>query len=102
LRPGGVLLNFDADYGTADFTSFAAERGQHAHAGLDSALLWEGESIRRQLPLSCEQRPEWDAEVLRQVGFSSVAVDTGISGRVYAVRDASYNPVPMFALRAVK
>ncbi|MBO4300161.1 MAG: class I SAM-dependent methyltransferase, partial [Desulfovibrio sp.] len=50
LRPGGVLLNFDADYGNVDFTDFATERGQHAHADLDAALLWEGESIRRQLP----------------------------------------------------
>ncbi|MBO5491099.1 MAG: methyltransferase domain-containing protein [Desulfovibrio sp.] len=102
LRPGGVLLNFDADYGSVDFTEFAAERGQHAHADLDAALLWEGEDIRRQLPLSDMKRPEWDAEILRQIGFSSVAVDLGISGRVYAVRDASYNPVPMFGLRAVK
>ena len=42
LRPGGVLLNFDADYGTVDFTKFASDCEQHAHADLDDALLWKG------------------------------------------------------------
>ncbi|MBQ9453054.1 MAG: methyltransferase domain-containing protein [Desulfovibrio sp.] len=102
LRPGGVLLNFDADYGAVDFTRFASDREQHAHADLDDILLWEGEGIRQQLPLSCEKRPEWDIAVLQRVGFSSIELDNTISKRVYAVRDASYNPVPMFTLRARK
>ena len=47
LRPGGVLLNFDADYGAVDFTRLADEQGQHAHADMDRALLQEAEAIRR-------------------------------------------------------
>lgn len=49
LRPG-VLLNFDACYGAVDFTRLADEKGQHAHADVDSALLQEGEDIRRACP----------------------------------------------------
>ena len=102
LRPGGVLLNFDADYGSVDFTAFSRARGRHAHADMDAALLQEGEEIRRCLPLSGEKRPEWDVGALRRAGFSSVVHDSALSERVYVVRDGLYNPVPRFALRAVK
>ena len=102
LRPGGVLLNFDADYGAVDFTEIARAEGAHAHAGIEQELLQEGEDIRRLLPLSAEPRPQWDVQALDRAGFASVALDQQISARVFRVRDASYNPVPMFALRAIK
>lgn len=102
LRPGGVLLNFDADYGVANFMDAAKEEGRHAHAGMDSALLREGENIRRSLAISRETRPVWDMAMLRRVGFSSCTCDTALSSRVFTRRDSAYNPVPMFALRAVR
>ena len=102
LRRGGSLLNFDADYGAVDFTEQAGTAGQHAHAGIDPDLLREGEHIRQELPLSRECRPQWDKETLERIGFAACTCDRGLSGRVFAVRDGSFNPVPMFALRAVK
>ena len=102
LRPGGVLLNFDADYGAVDFTRLADEKGQHAHADVDDALLQEGEDIRRALPLSRRERPRWDMEALARAGFVRCSCDTGLSGRIFVRRDATYNPVPMFALRAYR
>ena len=102
LRPGGVLLNFDADYGAVDFTEMAKAEGAHAHAGIAQDLLQEGEDIRRLLPLSAEPRPQWDVQALARAGFASVALDQDLSSRVFRVRDDAYNPVPMFALRAVK
>ncbi|MCR5260012.1 MAG: class I SAM-dependent methyltransferase [Desulfovibrio sp.] len=102
LRPGGVLLNFDADYGAVDFTEIAKAEGAHAHAGIAQDLLQEGEDIRRLLPLSAEPRPQWDVQALAGAGFASVALDQDLSSRVFRVRDDAYNPVPMFALRAVK
>lgn len=102
LRPGGVLLNFDADYGAVDFTRLADEKGQHAHADVDSALLQEGEDIRRSLPLSRRERPQWDMEALARAGFVRCSCDTGLSGRIFVRRDATYNPVLMFALRAYR
>ena len=74
LRPGGVLLNFDADYGAVDFTRLADEQGQHAHADVDSALLQEGEDIRRALPLSRRQRPQWDMEALARAGIGELTL----------------------------
>ena len=80
----------------------AKEEGRHTHTGIDSALLREGENIRRSLAISRETRPAWDMAMLRRVGFSSCTCDTALSSRVFARRDSAYNPVPMFALRAVR
>ena len=97
LRPGGVLLNFDADYGSVSFVDLADQ-----HVGINDDMMLECESIRRQLPLSAQSRPEWDMYALRSAGFSSCWCDTDLSPRIYIHRDETYNPVPMFALRAVK
>ena len=102
LRPGGVLLNFDADYGSVSFIDVVQQSGVHAHAGMNDDMMFECESIRRQLPLSAESRPVWDMQTLRSSGFSACWCDTDLSARIYTHRDATYNPVPMFALRAVK
>lgn len=103
LRPGGVLLNFDADYGGVDFTELARLHGRHAHADINAAMLEECEEIRRALPLSSRQRPRWDVEALRRAGFARACCDEELSGRIYPHDDtAAYNPVPLFALRAVR
>lgn len=102
LRRGGCLLNFDADYGAADFTEPVRTTERHAHADIAPALLREGEDIRRELPLSRECRPHWDRDTLERIGFAACACDRALSDRIFAVRDGSFNPVPMFALRAVK
>ena len=58
--------------------------------------------IRRALPLSRRERPQWDMEALARAGFVRCSCDTGLSGRIFVRRDATYNPVPMFALRAYR
>ena len=102
LRPGGVLLNFDSDYSSVSFLDVVHQPGVHAHAGMNDDMMLECESIRRQLPLSAQSRPEWDMYALRSAGFSACWCDTDLSPRIYTHRDETYNPVPMFALRAVK
>ncbi len=102
LRPGGVLINFDADYGTTDFTKLGGDREQHAHRDLAHDVLQEGEDIRKNLPLSARRRPEWDMQILQELGFEQCHCDTDLSARIFAVRDATWNPVPMFALSATR
>ena len=102
LRPGGVLINFDADYGSTDFTRLGDDREAHAHRDLARDVLQEGENIRKKLPLSSLRRPEWDRQILQELGFEHCHCDTDLSARIFAVRDATWNPVPMFALSATK
>ena len=102
LRPGGVLINFDADYGSTDFTRLGDDREAHAHRDLARDVLQEGENIRKKLPLSSLRRPEWDRQILQELGFEHCHCDTDLSARIFAVRDATWNPVPMSVLSATK
>ncbi|MBB5143692.1 class I SAM-dependent methyltransferase [Desulfovibrio intestinalis] len=102
LRSGGILLNFDANYGSVSFMDVVRHPGTHAHVGMDDGMMEECECIRRELPLSRESRPDWDMRVLRDIGFSQCQCDMKLSSRIYTEQDATYNPVPMFAIRAMK
>ena len=102
LKKGGVLLNFDANYGLSDFTDVSALPGNHAHQQIGDEMMRECEEIKRQLPISSYSRPAWDLETLGAMKLQEFAVDLGISGRIYLEKDAFYNPVPMFMLRTQK
>ena len=102
LKPGGILLNFDADYGAADFVELHGLGGKHAHSDIPFSLVQECETIRKELPLSRERRPQWDMDILRKIGFSDCFYDNALSERIFAERDATYNPVPMFAISGRK
>lgn len=103
LKKGGVLLNFDADYGHDDFTRDEEKLPpEHAHCRLKEGLVQECEAIKDELEISRKLRPQWDLEVLEKMGYASVTVDETLSDRIYRNFDKFYNPTPMFALKAVK
>ena len=102
LKPGGVLLNFDANYGAVNFAETSDLPENHAHNQLGNSLMQECEDIKRQLPISSYIRPAWDVEELGKVGMEQISIDLGVSRRVYKERDAFYNPTPMFAIAATK
>lgn len=103
LKKGGVLLNFDADYGHDDFTRDEEKLPpKHAHCRLKEGLVQECEAIKDELEISRKLRPQWDLEVLGKMGYASVTVDETLSDRIYRNFDKFYNPTPMFALKAVK
>lgn len=98
LRPGGVLLNFDANYGACDFADTHGLPENHAHNRLGDGLMQECEEIKRQLPISSYSRPGWDVETLSNIGAARLSVDLSLSERVYRERDDFYNPTPMFGI----
>ena len=102
LKKGGVLLNFDANYGLSDFTDVSALPENHAHQTIGDEMMRECEEIKRQLPISSYSRPAWDLETLGAMKLQEFAVDLGISSRIYLEKDAFYNPVPMFMIRTRK
>ena len=102
LKPGGVLLNFDANYGASDFSDTKDLPENHAHHQIEDELMHECEEIKRQLPISSYIRPAWDLETLSRVGMEQFSIDLGISSRIYVERDEFYNPTPMFAVCARK
>lgn len=102
LKKGGVLLNFDANYGMSDFTDVSCLPQNHAHQSIGDEMMWECEEIKRQLPISSYSRPAWDLETLGGMKLQKFAIDLGISSRIYLEKDAFYNPVPMFMIRTQK
>lgn len=103
LKPGGKILNFDANYGMADFAQEDEELPEsHVHRTIEMDLRKECNRIKNQLAISRQNRPAWDIGVLGTLGFDEIQIDTGISRRIYDAVDEFYNPTPMFAVCAVK
>ena len=102
LKKGGILLNFDANYGITDFSNVADLPENHAHNILGDDMMRECEEIKRQLPISSYSRPAWDLETLGALELKEFKLDLGISSRIYLEKDAFYNPTPLFMLRTTK
>ena len=98
LKPGGILINADANYGADDFSDTADLPANHAHFTVGDAMMQECEEIKRQLPISSYVRPAWDLETLGKLGINRFSIDLGISSRIYTKKDEFYNPTPMFLI----
>lgn len=100
LKQGGILLNFDANYGAVDFSDYSQLPEEHAHRKMGDDLLRECEEIKRQLPISSMQRPGWDLKTLEKIGFRNLYTDMEIGKRIYIETDEFYNPTPIFLIKA--
>lgn len=103
LKPGGVLINFDADY--CRFVEDGDDGDlpdNHAHKNIDPDLWTENEAISLELSAYQLPRPQWDVQLLVEAGFERVTVDMGVYKRIYAEIDEFYNPTPIFTIAAYK
>ncbi len=112
LRPGGVLLNFDANW----YHYLVDEEKQREHdRDRENTRLREVEDheaypdapqmedISRRLPMTMSERPQWDVDTLLALGFSSVAADPEAGRAVWNEEEAvNYASTPGFMIRAVK
>ena len=111
LKPGGLLLNFDANW----YRYLMDESAQVAHeqdrenlqasdvrdetAGTDVCAM---EAIALKAPLSAQHRPQWDLDVLSSLGMQAHA-DTGIWQRVWTREERINNAsTPMFLVEGLK
>ena len=102
LKTGGVLLNFDANYGKDDASDTKDLPEQHAHFKVGNEMLEECERIKAQLPISRKNRPAYDVAVLCENTAGEIRIDTSLGKRIYLEKDEFYNPAPMFSICAVK
>ena len=102
LKKGGILLNFDANYGAVNFADTSKLPKNHTHNKLGLDMMAECEEIKRQLPISSRIRPAWDVETLGNLGVERLSVDFSVSRKIYTVKDEFYNPDALFALFAAK
>ena len=111
LAPGGLLLNFDANWyrylwddqaqkGHArDRENLKASDVRDENAGTDVDAM---EAIARQTPLSRQARPQWDLKTLRALGMQAQA-DPDIWQQVWTREERINNAsTPMFLVEARK
>ena len=103
LKPGGVLVNFDADYCAAMESEEEIELPEnHAHKLVPDYMHAENEAITMEIGAYQMPRPQWDVQLLVEAGFERVLVDMGVYKRIYKEIDEFYNPTPIFTIAAYK
>lgn len=111
MKPGGLLLNFDANwysylYDDAAKEAYERDRANSAASNIEDRNVGENfdvmEEIARRVPLSGVQRPGWDLEVLRDLGMS-VTSDDDVWQRVWSQEEKiNFASTPMFLVRGRK
>ena len=111
LKPGGLLLNFDANWyaylfdGAAQ-AAYEQDRLNSAAQGVGDQNVGENfdvmEDIARRVPLSRLRRPDWDLQQLSELGLSTEA-EGGIWQRVWSEEEKlNFASTPMFLVRGKK
>ena len=111
LTPGGLLLNFDANWYAYLFdddarTAYEADRFHSAREGVSDQNIGEGfdvmENIARRVPLSATSRPRWDLDTLTGLGLLTGA-NENIWQQVWSRQEKlNFASTPMFMVHAVK
>ena len=104
LKPGGVLLNFDADYAEnvrseSIQNCSVAPDSPYGHVGMTEALVEENNAITLAMDVG-KARPEWDVSVLQRLGFAECRTDLTVGQRVLGAADLVN--APMFGIFAKK
>ncbi len=98
LRPGGVLLNFDADYAENvrrqnQRASRTDEKGVYGHTGITPELSRMNAEITLAMPASRHRRPDWDLELMAAAGFAERGADLTVGKRILEDRDLPESPL---------
>ena len=111
LRPGGLLLNFDANWYHYLFdadarAAYDRDRANSAQKGVDDLNVGDDfdqmERIARRVPLSRIRRPEWDVDTLLGLGMR-VETDSRIWERVWSRQEKiNLASTPMFLVCGYK
>jgi len=111
LKPGGLLLNFDANWYAYLFddeaqAAYDRDRANSAEQGVWDQNVGENfdvmEDIARRVPLSNIRRPKWDLALLRGLGLRAEANEQ-IWQRLWSEEEKlNFSSTPLFLVRAVK
>ncbi|MBR0260785.1 MAG: class I SAM-dependent methyltransferase [Selenomonadaceae bacterium] len=96
LKIGGVLMNFDSDFGEKNFADDV-----YTEVKITNDMLIECTAIKNSMQISNHRRPAWDVGFLEGLNFS-VMFDEDISSVVQVDSCCDYDSLPLFAICAVK
>lgn len=114
LKPNGSLLIFDANWYTfleneSLEKEFEAKRQQAIEEKLED--YWQGEGVDeekmewivQQLPLTYQQRPQWDIDYFSSLEGISVETEENFGNLVWDYEEQlNYGATPMFCIKVVK
>lgn len=108
LKPGGLLLNFDANWYAYLFdrdarAAYDLDRRNTAEKGFQDENIGENfdvmEDIARRIPLSSVRRPAWDRTALRSLGLE-VETDESIWQHVWSDQEkVNFSSTPLFVVK---
>jgi len=111
LRPGSLLLNFDANWYAYLFdekaqAAYDQDRINSAEQGVWDQNVGENfdvmEDIARRVPLSSIRRPGWDLSTLHSLGLHAQADET-VWQRIWSEEEKlNFSSTPLFLVRATK
>jgi SAM-dependent methyltransferase len=111
LKPGGLLLNFDANWYAYLFddkaqAAYDRDRANSAEQGVWDQNVGENfdvmEDIARRMPLSNIRRPEWDLALLHDLGLHAEA-DVQVWQRVWSEEEKlNFSSTQLFLIRGTK
>ncbi len=109
LKPGGLLLNFDANWYAYLFdhdarSAYERDRLNSAEQGVRDQNVGENfdvmEDIARRVPLSGIRRPDWDLRQLSELGLSAKA-EENVWQRVWSEEEKlNFASTPLFMVAA--
>ena len=105
LRPGGRLINYDANYANAIVSgdvvrTKSGDEVAYGHQGVTEEMSKLNEEITLSMPIGKEDRPDWDKEYLESIGFKRVFVDMDEAETILGLK--SDPAAPMFKIIANK
>lgn len=101
LKKNGMLLNFDAEYAKHAHANLYSHENK-AHSNISKALKDDCHEIYHMLAISSIDRPRWDVEILKQIGFYSIETDLDFGDRIFKEHDQFYIPDKIFSIKAVR
>ncbi len=112
LAPGGLLLNFDANwyaylFDPAERAAYEQDRRNTAEAQIKDEYLCTEidvmEGIAQKAPLSRMKRPDWDIRLLTELGMGQIQSDSQVWQKVWSREEKiNFHATPMFLVSAVK
>lgn len=105
MKKDGILLNFDANYADNirnhhQKDSYISSSDIYGHCGITSDLQKENDTLTLSMPCSIHHRPDWDIELIRQIGFSKYTTDLNLGKEVLKQHDLA--DAPLFLIKAIK
>lgn len=105
IRPGGRLINYDANYANAirrgdAVRTESGDKKAYGHDGVTEDMERMSNDIALSLDIGKEDRPAWDREILKSIGFRKCFVDMDEAENILGLK--SDPAAPMFKIIADK